>query len=581
MDARATSRAEDGAAAAVPQDGPGGLLALLRTLGPGRIAALGAVALVLLSFFAFVAWRVSAPEYTILFAGLQLADAERLTQRLDALGVPYRLSGGGDAVMVPADRALKLRMSLAEEGQPVGSTVGYELLDKAGPFGTSEFQANINLRRAIEGELARSIGTLRQVRSARVHINLPKRELFARDAAPPTASIVLAFRGGATLEKSQIAGIKHLVAAAVPALAPERVTLVDDSGNLLAQAADPGSEGLAGTEAEDYRAALEARLKAKIVQLLERTLGPGHVEAEVSADIDFDEVATTAESYDPNGQVVRSTQTTSDKTDSDQRQQADNVTVANNLPTERAQGAAAANGSSERANRTEETVNYEISRVVRNQTHKGGTVRRLSVAVQVDGTYRTQPDGTVAYEPRSADELKELAALVRGAAGIAEDRGDRLEVVARRFVKPADQGAEPAPFLGLEREDYWRAGELATYGLLTLVVLFFGVRPVVRRVLPTPPATLPLLEAGTLLGPDGTPLPSGSAPALLPAPGGGEQAAITAEDDGTGSGAAPVMLDLKNVRGQVRASLVDDVSSVVADRPEEAVRVIRGWLHAR
>src|SRR3954452_8782366 len=135
MDARATNGAEDGAAAAVPQDGPGGLLALLRTLGPGRIAALGAVALVLLSFFAFVAWRVSAPEYTILFAGLQLADAERLTQRLDALGVPYRLSGGGDAVMVPADRALKLRMSLAEEGQPVGSTVGYELLDKAGPFG--------------------------------------------------------------------------------------------------------------------------------------------------------------------------------------------------------------------------------------------------------------------------------------------------------------------------------------------------------------------------------------------------------------------------------------------------------------
>ena len=164
MDARATNGAEDGAA--VPQDGPRGLLAQLRTLGPGRIAALGAVALVLLSFFAFVAWRVSAPEYTILFAGLQLADAERLTQRLDALGVPYRLSGGGDAVMVPADRALKLRMSLAEEGQPVGSTVGYELLDKAGPFGTSEFQANINLRRAIEGELARSIGTLRQVRSS-------------------------------------------------------------------------------------------------------------------------------------------------------------------------------------------------------------------------------------------------------------------------------------------------------------------------------------------------------------------------------------------------------------------------------
>jgi flagellar M-ring protein FliF len=244
MDAKA-AQAQDGAAGALlagPGESPGPV-GLLRALGPGRILALGAVAAALLGFFAFVIWRASAPDYTVLFAGLELADSQRLVQRLEEAGVPHRLSAGGDAIMVPADEALRLRMSLAEEGMPLDGTVGYELLDQAGPFGTSEFLANVNLRRAIEGELARSISTLRQVRSARVHIVQPKRELFAREAtaAVPSASIVLALRGGGELDKRQVAGIKHLVAAAVPGLSPERVTLVDDRGTLLAQAR--GSDG--------------------------------------------------------------------------------------------------------------------------------------------------------------------------------------------------------------------------------------------------------------------------------------------------------------------------------------------------
>ena len=569
MDAKARAELEVAGGSATPQERPAGALGFLRALGPGRIAALGGVALALAAFFAFIIWRASAPDYTLLFAGLELSDSQRLVQRLDEMGVPYRLSAGGDAVMVPADRVLRLRMSLAEEGMPVGSAVGYELLDRAGPFGTSELQANINLHRAIEGELARSIGTLRQVRSARVHINLPRRELFARQAKPSSASIVLSLRGG-ELDKRQVAGIKHLVAAAVPDLSPEQVTLVDDSGNLLAQGSGPG--GFAAGDAEEYRIALEERLKAKIVQLLERSVGPGRVDAEVSAEVDFDEIATTTETYDPASQVVRSTQTTEERSNSAERRNEGQVSVANNLPTERTQQQEPGQpSSSERSNRTEEVVNYEISRVVRNQTHRGGALRRLSIAVQVDGTQRTQPDGTVVHEPRSAEELQQLEALVRGAAGLDDGRGDRVEIVSRRFVQPDLAAEAEDTLLGLPHESYWRAAELATYALLTLLVLLLGVRPLLRRLFPSQE---PASSVSTLTG-VATPLLAQTAAD----PGAGEpllEDGTARLADGPGTTVA-----LRNVLGQVKASLVEEVAGFVNQHPDEAVRVVRSWLHGK
>lgn len=591
MDAKVT-QAQGGAGTLPARAGAGGPGELFRALGPARILALGAVALVLLSFFAFIGWRASAPGYTLLFAGMPLADSQRLVQRLDEMGVPHRLSAGGDAIMVPEDRALRLRMSLAEEGLPLGNALGNELLDQAGPFGTSEFLANVNLRRAMEGELARTIGTLRGVRSARVHVVQPKRELFARETTATTASIVLALHGGASLDKRQVAGIKHLVAAAVPGLGPDRVTLVDDSGTLLAQAeADGGAFSLG--EAEERRVAHENRLKAKLVQLLERSVGAGRADAEVTADMDFDEVATTAETFDPNGQVVRSTQTSEEKSDAAERQPEEPVTVAGNLPTERVQqdAAAAEATSRENSNRAEETINYEISRTVRNQTRRGGVVRRLSIAVQVDGTYKPQPDGTLAYEPRSAEELQQLAALVRSAAGVDEERGDVVEVVSRQFVQPAAAADDAeAPLLAIGREEYWRAAELGTLAVVALLVLLLGVRPALRRIFPerdlSPAAAGP---AATMLGADGTPLlAQGGAGDSVGVDAAGNPVAVrrladagspAAGDGGAGLLSEPgPMLALGNVRGGVRASLVHDATEIVDARADEAVRVVRGWL---
>ena len=567
-------------------------IALARTLGAGRILALGLVAAVLLGFFAYIVSRAAEDSYTILFSGLELADAQELTGRLEAMAVPFRLSPAGDAILVPSGEALRLRMALAEEGMPVGGTPGYELLDSASPFTTSDFLANINLRRAVEGELARTIATLRSVRTARVHIVVPERTPFGRSDTRPTASIVLTLRGAEMLDKRQIAGIRQLVAAAVPGLQPDAVTLVDGAGNLLATTATPGADGVESGDAEAYRIALEDRLRGKIVQLLERSVGAGKVDAAVSADLDFDEVATTAETYDPQSQVVRSTQTTEETSDRQETQPAGEVGATGNLPTERAASSAAAPGSNEKSNRTEETVNYEISRTVRNQTKRGATLRRLSIAVQIDGLAQTQPDGSTVFAPRPPEELEQLAALVRSAAGVDESRGDVVEVVSRPFVAAAllpDAAAE-AGWSDLVAGAPWRLVELGVFALLTVLVLFFGVRPALRRLLAAvQPATAPSATA-VVLGPDGKPLLVHGAtgatigvdragnPVVVREPVAAEAAAAAPGRPETAAH-GPETVDLRNVQGPVQASLLGEVARAIEANPEDAVRVVRGWLH--
>lgn len=539
---------------------PGGFLAQFRSLGAGRILALGAVALAFAGFFAFVLTRSLEPPFTLLFGGLAPDDARRIVERLEAGAVPYRLSPSGDAVLVPTDRALRLRMDLAEEGLPAGGSVGYEVFDRAGPLGTSDFLSNVNLRRALEGELARTIAAIRPVRMARVHLVLPRRELFARERHAASASVVLSLAVPVGLDRRQVLGIRNLVAAAVPGLEPGRITIVDDRGNLLARGGDGADPGSSGADLDEHRVALEQRLRAKILQLLERTVGVGRVEAEVTADLDLDEVTSTAEQYDPNGQVARSSQTVEESGDRRDGEQGP-VSVANNLPTERAAQPTGSTGT-ERTSRSEETINYEISRTVRSQTRRPGQLRRLSVAVQVDGIWSTGADGTRQYQPRAADELAQLAALVRSAAGVDEERGDVVEVVSRPFLQ-ADPEAVPQPGLvELSRDELVRFGELAGLALLTVLVLLLGVRPLLRSLRPVPP-----LEARG--GAEATP--------VLGVPMAEESPAVAGQLTAGVSGAEPADGEPK----PNAPSLLEQVSAVVAERPDEAVRIIRSWLKQR
>jgi len=571
---------EDGGAAAPPEPTLPWLRAQLERLGVERILVLVVAVLALAGLFAFIAFRAMEPRYTLLYAGMALDDTRAVVQRLDAMGVRHRLSPQGDAVMVPADRVLELRMALASDGMPGGGVVGYEIFDSADSFGTTEFLSNINLKRAMEGELARTIQSLRSVRAARVHLVQPRRELFRRDQAPASASVFLTVGPGG-LGRGEIAAIRHLVAAAVPGLDAGRITVADDQGRLLARGGD-GPEGFAGLDdTESYRAVFEGRLQEKILQLLERSVGPGRVEAQVTAELDFDSSTTTEEIFDPDRQVVRSTQIIDETTELDERQPNDRVTVADNLPGGNAQDDAAT--SREQRARTEETINYEISRIVRNQTRRGGRLERLSVAVQVDGAYRTNEAGEVVFEPLPAGELAELEALVRSAVGLDDARGDTLSIVSRRLATLEPMAAAPDAVLGLDRQDLYRIAEIGGLVLVALMVLLFGVRPLLQRLaradqkaeqvekgprlLAAPDGkqllvhlpsgqTIKIDENGRpmLVGPDGEPLPEPEA----------------SEEE---------RISLKQIEGSVSASMLGEMSELVKNRPEDAIRVIRSWLH--
>ncbi|MEO1017450.1 MAG: flagellar basal-body MS-ring/collar protein FliF [Pseudomonadota bacterium] len=566
-----------------------GSIAAIRMLGPGHIMALGLVALALIGFFSFIVFRFTEPNYTLLFGSLELDDSRAIIERLEARDIPFRLSQNGRAILVPEDQALRLRMDMMEEDLGGGSTLGYEIFDRDAMFGTTDFVSNINLKRALEGELARTIASLDPVRSARVHLVLPERELFRPESEPPSASVFLKLRGSAGLNTKQIQGIQHLVASAVPGLEPSRVAILDGQGRLLARGDDQSATAALSAE-EDHRVATEERFKNKIVHLLERTLGPGKVEAQVTAQMSFEEVTTSEEIYDPESQVARSTQAVEEETKIDERDADASVSVANALPGA-APAAGEGPGSSENTVRTEETTNYEISRTVRNETRRGGAIERLSVAVQVDGRYVEDDAGAMVFEPLSPEELGEIEALVASAIGIDETRGDRLQVASLPFHRPELPEAEEAPMLSLDEADYWRIGELGLLTLLTLLVLQFAVRPIIKGVF----ANRSLSASGghaaiaanpgqnAQLGHQGEasiPMAVATGPDL-----GGDgiipmRNAFDPDGGQVGEAAGEEMVSLKQIAGKVRASLVQEVTEIIEERPDDATRVVRGWLHS-
>jgi flagellar M-ring protein FliF len=267
---------------------------VLKRLGAGRLAAMGAVTIALVGFFAFVIMRFSQPAMLPLFTGLDVKDASAIVKELESSGTSYELRGDGSTVMVPAEQVARLRMSLAQSGLPSGGGVGYEIFDKGDSLSATSFVQNINQLRALEGELARTIRGLDRVDLARVHLVIPERALFQRDREPPSASIVLKVRGG--LEPGQIRAVRHLVATAVEGLKPERVSIVDESGALLADGA--GNQQAEGG-GDDRQAAFERRLSEQVQRIVESVVGGGRARVQVAAELDFNRITQTQDLYDP------------------------------------------------------------------------------------------------------------------------------------------------------------------------------------------------------------------------------------------------------------------------------------------
>ena len=542
------------------------MMETLRKLGPVKLGALGGVALLLLGFFAYVGMRLSSPDMALLYADLDPADSSHIAEKLDQMGVPYQVGADGTSIRVPADQALKLRMSMAQEGLPGGGSIGYEIFDQQQPLGTTSFEQQVNKLRAMEGELARTIKTIDLVKNARVHLVIPERQLFAKEQPNPSASIILTMQGGAVLDKQQVSAIEHLVAAAVPGLKPNEVSIVDSTGTLLAAGNGDGEDsGLAGS-AEEMRLGYENKVRRSIEELLQRTLGYGKIRAEVTADLDFDRVTTNSETFNPDGQVVRSTQTVEEKNDSSDAQGNDQVTVANNLPNPTGGSGGSGATSASRSQRTEETVNYEISKETQVHIRETGQVKKLSVAVLVDGTYTTAPDGTTTYAPRSAEELDQIGKLVKSAIGYDEKRGDTVEVVNMRFADNAELGSDASAglFMGFSRSDIVRIVEMLVLALLGALAIMFGLRPLLNRLLTVakPAAVAQIADQS------------------------GGQAALPAPDGTTAMMQGPNttdeierMIDIGQIEGQVRASSIKKISELVSKHPEEAVGIMRGWMY--
>ena len=552
----------------------------LKGMGAARLGAMAGVAAALTGFFLYVFGLIAEPPKAILFSGLEARDASSVISKLEALNVPYEQKGDGGTILIPADQVSKIRMQLATEGLP-SAGVGYEIFDKSDTFGTTAFVQNINRLRALEGELARTIRSLDSIASARVHLVIPDRQIFARDNQPPSASVVVKSR--THLSRGQVSAIQHLVAAAVAGLTPGNVALIDDKGELLAGGAGDGDNATDAVQ-EERTAGFEDRLRQRVESIVSSIVGPGHARVQVAAEMDFNRVTETAETFDPDSRVIRSSQTVQqDSTQKDGARTAAAVSVGTALPGQAAPAPTTTDNSPTSAStRTEETVNYEISKTTKTQVLDAGQVKKLSVAVVVDGTYTPGANGARNYAPRSADDMNKITALLRSAIGYDEKRGDQLQVTNMRFAD-IDTGPEaplPQTLMGLDSPTLFKLGQILILSITALLVFLLVVKPMIRRL------TTPILQANSG-APAAIPAPGAqgqSAPALTHQPGEAPQAPQHAQAAG-GSSQPMVMpkresmIDISQIEGQVRESSIRKVGDVVQAHPEEAMAILRTWLH--
>ncbi|AVO45813.1 flagellar M-ring protein FliF [Phreatobacter cathodiphilus] len=554
-----------------------GILEFMKKLGAPRLAAMGAVSLGLVGFFVYIILRMSQPQMALLFSDLTLEDSAQIVKELERRQVKFQLRSEGAQVFVPQEQVARVRLQLAESGMPRGGGVGYEIFDKGDALSSTSFVQNMNQLRALEGELARTIRGIERVQSARVHLVLPERALFSRERTEPSASIVLRVRGG--LEPQQIRAVRHLVASAVRGLSPQRISIVDEGGRLLADGAGDAS-GMMGSTVDERKAGQERRLREQVESIIASVVGPGRARVQVAADMDFNRVTQTSDDFDPERRVVRSTQTREEQSSSNEGRGDGQVTVGNELPGANQTGGGA-NASREASRKTEETVNYEIARTQRTEVIEGGRIKRVSVAVLVDGIYARDAQGNVNYQPRSAEELERIGALVRSAIGFDQRRGDQVEIVNLRFAEAPQLAAPEAErpwwmVYEFTKEDIRYAIELAVLLLVSLLVMLFVVRPLLRRIMTPDEAPAAALPAG----------PSGAAAASESSSGGeqGERsdgsAVVKAPPLAPGLESATMkMIEMAQIKGEVHQASLAKVGELVEKNPHETVSIIRQWLN--
>lgn len=529
----------------------------IKNLSPGRLISLAAIVIFLISFFAYIAMQVNSVEYSVLYTDLELEDAKQIVSRLEAENIKYKLTKNGTEILVPQDMVNKMRVETAELAlASKGSNVGYEIFDNADALGTTNFVQNINLIRALEGELARTIRSVDNIKSARVHLVLPKREMFSREEQQPSASVVIKTVNG-TLDLKEIQSIQKLVAAAVPKLDVKNVSIVDSSGKLLTSDSED-KQDIENASNEVLRLEQERKMTKSVEEMMEKAVGQGKAKARVNIEMDFDQVVTNEEIYDPDSQVARSMQTITENGMSNEMENP--VTVSQNIP----------NGDTVTQNsgiisqnaKTEETVNYEISKTVRNKVKTNGEIKRLTVAVMVDGVYEKDAEGKMVYRPRTTEEMEQLKALVKSAVGFDANRGDMVEVENIRFATIENE-VEKAPeilIMGFTKAELMRIAEGLGVAIVAILVILLVIRPLINNA----------FDNASQLSPNGK---------LL-----GENA----DDDNLllsnflndNDADLDELVNLNKVDGRVKVSSLKKLNDIIEKNPETAVSIIRSWLYS-
>lgn len=527
----------------------------IKNLSPGRLASLSAIVIFLISFFAYIATQMSSVDYAVLYTDLELEDAKQIVSRLESANIKYRITKNGTEVLVPQDLVNKMRVDTAELAlASKGSNVGYEIFDNTDALGSTNFVQNVNLIRALEGELARTIRSVDNIKSARVHLVLPKREMFSREEQPPSASVVVKTTNG-KLDLKEIQSIQKLVAAAVPKLDVKNVAIVDSSGKLLTNNYDD-EESLSNANNEMLRLEQERKMAQRVQNLLEKTVGQGKAQAQVNIEMDFDQVVTNEEIYDPDTQVVRSQATVTEESLSNSGEKP--VSVAQNIPN--GDTVTASQGAVNQNSKTEETINYEISKVVRNKVKNAGTIKRLTVAVMVDGVYDKDAEGKMVYRDRTKEEMEQITALVKSAVGYDADRGDMVEVENMKFVTIADDtpGTQENLILGFTKDELIRIAEGLGVAIVAILVILLVIRPLINNA----------FDNGQL-GPDGKLL--GENP--------DEDNLLLSNFLNETDSDMDELVNLNKVDGRIKTSSLKKINDIVEKNPDAAVNIIRSWLY--
>ena len=557
------------------------LMEQFRSLGAMRLIAIFGLSAGLAAALLFFSFSMGGGSQALLYGGLDPSDSARVSEALDSAGISYEFRSGGAAIYVSRNQVDEARVRVASGGALNSGSVGYEIFDETDALGATSFVQNMNAKRALEGELARTIQSLDIIDTARVHLVLPERRLFERDAAQPSASIVISARGELTSEHSSI--IRNIVASAVDGLSAREITIADTTGRLLAS---PEDGGVGSAMFESARADVEERYRQRILNLVEGVVGSGAARVQVSAELNRESLSTSSEVYDPDGQVMSRRQR-SEQTGRDTDGSNNAVSASENLPDD-AEPAAGRASSVNETSSSDETVEFQNPVTRTTRIIEAGGLERLSVAVAVDGIVQVAEDGTQSYVQRTPEEMAQITALVRSAMGyteVAGGRQDSLEVTNIRFARADPSlGTPAASGFSLNKNDIMRAAEIGVMFITALLVIFLVARPMAKGAAAAAPAMAIAGAGGGGGGNSGrAALESGNAQAAI-ADSSGQQMSQQSSDSSSGS--ASMMqaprddgIDIAKIDGQVKASSIKKVSGVVNSHPDESLSIIRSWMN--